>query len=46
VYREIREIIARNKDFVISIFKPKPKYLGEIIPVSGDGNLTNDKDIN
>lgn len=46
VYREIREMIARNKDFVISIFKPKPKYLGEIIPVSGDGNLTNDKDIN
>ena len=46
VYREIREIIARNKDFVISIFKPKPKYLGEIIPVSGDGNLTNDKDMN
>lgn len=45
-YREIRELVARNKDFVTSIFKPKPKYLGEVIPVSGNGNITNDKDIN
>lgn len=40
--REIREILARNKDFFTSIFKPYPTYLGEAIPVSGDGNLTND----
>lgn len=40
--REIREIIARNKDFLNTIFKPKPKYLGEAIPISGDGNLTQD----
>lgn len=45
-YREIRELVARNKDFVTSIFKPKPKYLGEVIPVSGNGNITNDKDTN
>lgn len=40
--RDIREILARNKDFVTSILKPKPTFLGEVIPVSGDGNLTND----
>lgn len=43
VYREFREILARNKDFFSCIFKPKPKYLGDTIPVSGNGNLTNDK---
>ena len=42
-YRELREILARNKDFFSCIFKPKPKYLGEAIPVSGSGDLTNDK---
>lgn len=41
--REIREIAARNKDFFYSIFKPKPTYLGEVIPVFGDGRQTNDK---
>ena len=43
--RDIREILARDKDFVKTIFKPESKYLGEIIPVSADGNITNDKDI-
>jgi len=38
--RDIREILARNKDFVTSLFQPKPTYLGNAIPVSGDGNLT------
>lgn len=42
-YREIREILARNKDFVKCIFKPKPTYLGDKIPVSGNGDITNDK---
>lgn len=41
--REIREILARNKDFYTSIFKPEPTYLGEAIPVSGNGDVTNDK---
>lgn len=41
--REIREILARNKDFVKAIFKPEPTFLGDVIPVSGDGNITNDK---
>lgn len=40
--RDIREILARNKDFFTAIFKPYPTYLGEAIPVNGDGNLTND----
>ena len=44
-YRELREILARNKDFATSILKPTPTYLGEVIPVSGDGNLTNDEDM-
>lgn len=43
-YREIREILARNKDFIYTIIKPKPTYLGEEIPISGDGNITNDKE--
>lgn len=41
-HRDIREILARNKDFAMCILKPKPTFLGDAIPVSGDGNLTND----
>lgn len=40
--REIREILARNKDFVQSILKIEPTYLGETIPISGNGDSTND----
>ena len=42
-YRELREILARNKDFVKCIFKPEPTYLGDTIPVSGNGDITNDE---
>ena len=42
-YRELREILARNKDFIKCIFKPEPTYLGEAIPVNGNGDITNDK---
>ena len=42
-YRELREILARNKDFVNCIIKPEPTYLGESVPVSGNGDITNDK---
>lgn len=42
-FREIREVMARNKDFFKCIVKPKSKYLGDAIPVNGDGNITNDK---
>ncbi|GAA0805449.1 ElyC/SanA/YdcF family protein [Faecalicatena orotica] len=41
-YRDLREILARNKDFLTSIYKPKPTYLGDTIPVNGNGNITND----
>ena len=37
--REIREILARDKEF-FKLLKPQPQYLGEAIPVSGDGNVT------
>ena len=40
--RDAREILARCKDFIKTIFKPEPKYLGDAIPVSGDGDITND----
>ncbi len=40
--RELREILARCKDFVKTIFKPEPTYLGEAIPVNGDGDITDD----
>jgi len=40
--REIREILARVKDFVNGIVQPKPSYLGETIPIWGNGDLTND----
>lgn len=41
-YREFREMLARAKDFCTAWMQPKPKYLGEAIPVSGNGDLTND----
>lgn len=41
--RDVREILARVKDFGTSLFQPKPTYLGEAIPIWGDGNLTNDE---
>lgn len=42
-YRKLREVLARDKDFFKTIIKPDPTYLGDIIPVNGDGNITNDK---
>lgn len=41
-YREFREALARCKDFATAILQPKPTYLGEVLPVSGDGNITDD----
>jgi SanA protein len=41
---ETREVAARNKDFLYAnILKPKPTYLGDAIPITGDGRLTHDK---
>lgn len=33
IYRDLREIAARNKDFLYTIFMPEPTYLGEQIPI-------------
>ncbi len=41
-YRDFREVLARVKDAGTSIIKPKPTYLGDKIPIDGDGNVTND----
>jgi len=41
--REIREILARTKDFFKSILKLKSKYLGETISIKGNGDITNDQ---
>ncbi|KAJ52655.1 vancomycin permeability regulator SanA [Clostridium tetanomorphum] len=39
-----REIAARVKDyFNVNIIKSKPKYLGDAIPVNGNGIVTHDK---
>ncbi|MBR0026508.1 MAG: YdcF family protein [Clostridia bacterium] len=40
---DLREILARCKDFAMAIVKPEPTYLGEVIPISGSGDLTNDR---
>jgi vancomycin permeability regulator SanA len=41
-YREIREILARTKDFLKLVVQPEPTYLGEAIPISGSGLLSHD----
>ncbi len=41
--RDGREILARCKDFMISIYKPQPTYMGDPIPVNGNGDQTNDR---
>lgn len=43
IKREIREILARNKDFVKAIIKPESEYLGDTISLKENGDITNDK---
>ena len=38
---EAREILARVKDFIYTLIQPLPTYLGDVIPITGDGNVTN-----
>ncbi len=40
--RDVREVLARVKDFATSLFHPKPTFLGTGISISGNGDLTND----
>ncbi|MDR0719454.1 MAG: YdcF family protein [Treponema sp.] len=39
-YWKFREYFARVKAFFFTIVKPKPKYLGDPIPILGDGRQT------
>ena len=41
-FREVREILARLKDLAFTVTRPEPTYLGEKIPLDGNGDLTND----
>ena len=41
-YRNAREALARVKDVFYCMAQPEPTFLGEQIPVWGDGNATND----
>ena len=40
--RDVREVLARCKDFLSVQFKPEPTYLGQQIPTTGSGDATND----
>lgn len=42
-YRELREAAARAKDWVCCLIQLEPSFLGEAIPVSGNGDATNDR---
>lgn len=41
-YRDLREVLAISKDFCKVILKPEATLMGEEIPLTGDGNVTND----
>ncbi len=43
IYNDVREALARVKDFFYCIAKPEPTYLGDVIPINGSGALTDDK---
>ena len=43
IYNDVREALARTKDFFYCIIQPEPTYLGESIPISASGSLTDDK---
>ncbi len=38
--QDIRELLARAKDLIYCIFRPEPTFLGDPIPISGPGSLT------
>lgn len=43
LYRDFREIFARDKDVFNAVFKPEPEMpLGKKIDITGNGNVTND----
>ena len=40
--RDAREILAQAKDFAKAQFHPEPTFLGPQIPITGNGDVTND----
>ena len=42
IHFDIREYLARVKDFIWGVFQPYPTYLGGSIPITGNGDVTND----
>ena len=41
-YQNMRESLARMKDFFYALIKPEPTFLGESIPISGDAYPSHD----
>lgn len=41
--RDVREVLARVKDWLTAECKPLPTYLGDEIDISGNGDVTNDQ---
>ena len=42
IVRDLREMLARVKDFAYTVAKPLPTYLGEPVDIHGSGDVTND----
>lgn len=42
-YRDAREMLARCNDFIKKFTRPSPTYLGEVISITSDGDITNDR---
>ena len=38
--RDLREVLARAKDMGKCMYEPEPTFLGDVIPISGDGRKT------
>ena len=43
LYYDVREYVARSKDFVLTLFYFDPVFLGDPIDINGSGDVTNDK---
>ena len=43
INNDIREAIARVKDFAFCIFKPEPTYLGDAVPIWADAKASDDR---
>lgn len=43
--RDVREVLARDKDFIFCMLKPQPTYLGDKISLKDSGLITDDGSI-